>query len=215
MNVTILKGVTVGAVGDSAFAFKGTLTSVTIPDGVTTIGISAFDFCSGLRTVTIGNGVNHIRSFAFRMCHGLTNIVLPGSITNIGYNAFFACSSLKTVYFKGNAPTLEESAFAFGPATVFYKQGTTGWHPRMLTTADRLSVRTNGFGFSIAGTQGLGIVVESSTNFSNPVWSQVGSYTMTSNSLELIDLSWTNNPACFYRAGSVAFGGLSMSLSIP
>jgi len=208
-----IRGLPVGAIGDNAFAFKGTLTSITIPDSVTTIGISAFDFCSGLRTVTIGSNVNHIRSFAFRLCQGLTNVVLPGSITNIGYNAFFGCNSLTTIYFKGNTPSLEDGAFTFAPATIYYKPGTIGWQPRMLATADSLSVRTNGFGFSIAGTRGLSIVVEASTSFSNPVWFQMGSYTLTDNPLELIDLSWTNKPACFYRAGSVAFGGLPMSLS--
>jgi hypothetical protein len=210
-----IQGMPVGAVGDNAFAFKTALTSVTIPNSVSTIGISAFDFCNSLRTVTIGTNVSQIRSFAFRMCHGLTNVVLPGSITNIGYNAFFACNNLTTIRFKGNAPSLEEAAFTFAPATAYYTPGTAGWQPRMVTTADGIGVRTNGFGFAIAGTPGLGFMVESNTNFSNLNWSQVGSYTLTSNSLDLIDLSWTNNPACFYRAGSMSFGGLPMSPTTP
>ncbi|WP_242403069.1 leucine-rich repeat protein, partial [Prevotella scopos] len=44
------------------------LTSVTIPNSVTTIGDNAFIGCSSLTSVTIPNSVTRIGSEAFRNC---------------------------------------------------------------------------------------------------------------------------------------------------
>jgi hypothetical protein len=50
------------------------LTSVTIPNSVTTIGEEAFSDCDGLTSVTIPNSVTAIGEGAFRFCSGLTAI---------------------------------------------------------------------------------------------------------------------------------------------
>ena len=56
-------------------AFKNTsITSVIIPDSVTSIGDSAFYNCSNLTSVTIGNGVTSIGSYAFGNCSNLTSV---------------------------------------------------------------------------------------------------------------------------------------------
>lgn len=51
------------------------LTSITIPDSVTSIGVSAFYNCSGLTAVTIPSGVTSIHSSAFNHCSGLGSII--------------------------------------------------------------------------------------------------------------------------------------------
>ncbi len=61
---TNINGLTVTTIGE--YAFDGhDLTSVTIPDSVTSIGESAFGACFSLTSVTIGNGVTSIGEAAF------------------------------------------------------------------------------------------------------------------------------------------------------
>ena len=62
---------------DSAFADCRGLTSVTIPDSVTSIGSCAFAYCRGLTSVTIPNSVTSIGDGAFADCDGLQSIIIP------------------------------------------------------------------------------------------------------------------------------------------
>ena len=87
---------------DFSFYDCNKLTSVTIPDGVTSIGISAFMKCSGLTNVIIPDRVTSIRVSTFENCDNLTNITIPDSVTTIESYAFYGCS-LKTVLYKGTA----------------------------------------------------------------------------------------------------------------
>ena len=67
------------------------LTSITIPNNVTSIGSSAFEDCSGLTSITIPNNVTSIGSSAFEDCSGLTSITIPNNVTRIGNYAFEGC----------------------------------------------------------------------------------------------------------------------------
>ena len=81
-------------IGSYAFYNCSGLTSVTIPNSVTSIGGSAFYGCSGLTSVTIPNSVTSIGDYAFLNCSGLTSVTIPNSVTSIGRSAFYGCSSL-------------------------------------------------------------------------------------------------------------------------
>ena len=85
-------------VGSISGAFKDckSLTSVTIPNSVTTIGDNAFDGCTGLTSITIPNSVTSIGEYAFSSCSGLTSFPILNSVSSIGNNAFCHCSGLNT-----------------------------------------------------------------------------------------------------------------------
>ena len=85
-------------IGDHAFQACDGLTSVVIPEGVTSIGYAAFAQCGGLTSVTIPEGVTSIEYYAFKDCDGLTSVVIPESVTSIGsYYAFYNCTGLTEI----------------------------------------------------------------------------------------------------------------------
>ena len=93
----LLDGVSVVKVGPEAFFNNTSITSITIPDSVTSIEYAAFDSCTSLASVTIGNSVTSIGEDAFRFCTSLTNITIPDSVTSIGDYAFAVCPRLTSI----------------------------------------------------------------------------------------------------------------------
>ena len=95
-SITIPSSVT--SIGDYAFSECSSLTSISIPSSVTSIGSRAFQYCRGLTSVTIPSSVTSIGSYAFNSCSGLTSITIPSSVTSIGSSAFSGCSGLTSVH---------------------------------------------------------------------------------------------------------------------
>ena len=97
----VVDGISVVKVGDGSPPIFGygntTVTSVTIPDSVTSIGDYAFSNCSSLTSITIPDSVTSIGYFAFYSCSSLTSIAIPDSVTSIGDGAFRSCTSLTSV----------------------------------------------------------------------------------------------------------------------
>ena len=79
------------------FKNNTSITSVVIPNSVTSIGSSAFEGCTGLKSVTIPDSVTSIGYSAFSGCTSLTSVTIPDSVTSIGNDAFYRCTSL-TIY---------------------------------------------------------------------------------------------------------------------
>ena len=71
-------------IGDKAFCYCRGLTSLTLPDGITSIGYCAFFPCSGLTSLTIPAGI--------------TSLNLPNGIHFSGEGAFLVCSGLTSIY---------------------------------------------------------------------------------------------------------------------
>ena len=98
-------------IGDYAFSYCSGLTSVTIPNSVTSIGEYAFYGCSGLTSVTIGNSVTSIGDYAFYGCSGLTSVTIPNSVTSIEQSAFYGCSGLTSVTIGNSVTSIGYDAF--------------------------------------------------------------------------------------------------------
>ncbi len=108
-SVTIPESVT--SIGDYAFYNCSGLTSVTIPESVTSIGSHVFDNCSGLTSVTIPESVTSLGDCAFILCSGLTSVTIPESVTSIGYEAFYGCYGLTSVTIPESVTSIGDSAF--------------------------------------------------------------------------------------------------------
>jgi|GEM_PF-3690101 len=82
-----LGGFPVTRINSIAFKLCSHITSITIPETVTSIGWAAFEGCSGLTSITIPEGVANIELSAFSDCSGLTSITFNSPTTKIGYYA--------------------------------------------------------------------------------------------------------------------------------
>jgi hypothetical protein len=108
-SVTIPNSVT--SLGTSAFAFCTGLTSVTIPNSVSWMVGCAFWGCTGLTSVTIGSGVAVIGLGTFQDCTGLTSVTVPNSVTSLGTSAFAFCTGLTSVTIGSGVTAIGASAF--------------------------------------------------------------------------------------------------------
>ena len=98
-------------IGFAAFYGCTGLTSITIPNGVTSIGRSAFNLCTGLASITIPNSVTSIGDYAFYKCTGLTSVTIPNSVTSIGDYAFYKCTGLTSIIIPNSVTSIGQGAF--------------------------------------------------------------------------------------------------------
>lgn len=118
----------VTTIGHAAF-FNSAVTSVTIPDSVTSIDDNAFGFCSQLTNISIPNSVTFIGFSAFAHCTSLKSITLPSSLSSISEALFSGCSQLTTIHIPVSVTSIGNNAFADCPSlmTVTYPGSKTQW----------------------------------------------------------------------------------------
>ena len=89
------------------------ITTVTLPDELTTIGDYAFYRCSAIMSISIPSSVTSIGEYAFYGCSTLTSIEIPEAVTTIGDYAFSGCTAITTVTsLNETPPTIAENTFS-------------------------------------------------------------------------------------------------------
>ena len=107
----------VTAIGDTAFSHESSITSITVPNTVTSVGERAFFDCRGIRglvyndnilmyvpylsssVISVPEGIKTIHRDAFIDHYNLSTLTIPSSVTDIGSYSFRYCTNLSTVNF--------------------------------------------------------------------------------------------------------------------
>ncbi len=88
------------------------LESVTLPESLTTLDYDAFNSCQSLKTIKIPSGVTAIPGSCFYCCSSLESVTIPEGVMTIGEYAFYFCSNLKSVILPNSLETIEGGLFS-------------------------------------------------------------------------------------------------------
>lgn len=108
---TTINGEYYHTIGENCFSGNTNMTSIVIPDTVTTIEDYAFSNCPGLTSITLPNSLTTIGDGAFLRDAALTSIVIPDGVTTIGAEAFGDCTGLVSVRLPNSLTEIENFAF--------------------------------------------------------------------------------------------------------
>lgn len=126
-SVTIPDSVT--SIPDAAFVNCSELTNISIPNSVTYIGLSAFSSCTSLKSITLPSSLRSISEALFFGCSQLTTIQIPDSVSSIQAYAFYNCGKLETIRIPVSVTSIGDYAFDGCPSsmTVTYSGSKKQW----------------------------------------------------------------------------------------
>ncbi len=119
----------VTSIGISAFAYRDSLVTVSIPDSVTRIGSRAFYQCEALTQIHGCRNVNAIGNMAFVLCSSLSRFAIPAQTTMLGHGAFASCTSLTQLIIPQGMQSIGAEAFynCSSLSQVFYSGAEADW----------------------------------------------------------------------------------------
>lgn len=107
----------VESIGNSAFLECG-ITSLVIPDNVTSLSPSAFASNASLTSVEVGEGLTELPTSAFAFCTALTRVELGSNITSLAEAVFYGDTELNSIVSKAvNPPAVSDGTFMAVPKT--------------------------------------------------------------------------------------------------
>ncbi len=95
----------------NAFARCNYLTSVVLPETITSIEGGAFYDCTYLERIVIPQNVTTIGNSAFYNCKNLHGVIIPETITHFGEQAFWGCAGIAEIVIGENIATIGQWAF--------------------------------------------------------------------------------------------------------
>lgn len=186
---------------------SNSVTSIIIPDSVTSIGDYSFFQCFSLNSITIPYSVTTIGAYAFANSSSspfgtimqLSSIAIPDSVTNIGEKAFYGCTKLTNVTIGNGVTSIGAGAF--------------GGCSSLTSMTLPNSVRTLGFFDESGGSPDLGVFAFcsnlTSINIGNGV-TIIGKNSF----LGCLSLTSIAIPSSVTVIGNSAFSGCSSLISI-
>ena len=104
---------TLTTIGNTSFQGAQSLTSVTIPASVTSIGGAGFNYCSGITSLIFEDNsvLDSLGVQCFMNCSSLTSITLPESLTSMSTHVFMSCSSLTSINIPDSVTTIGSYTF--------------------------------------------------------------------------------------------------------
>jgi len=166
------------AVPDNQFSLHGNLTTVKLPQGLTSIGGNAFTRCTKLVTVEVPGTVNTIGECAFMSCHILENCDLSAcQLVTIPNSCFNGCEKLSSFTIPSTVTSIGYSAFR-------YCESFTSPLPVGLTSIEQDA-------FEGAAMENVDVVI--------PEWGYIGQWAFSGTRIRSIELPSTcyDHPNCF------------------
>ena len=116
-------------IADNLFSFQGVtykskITSVVMPNGLTTLADGAFNGCTSLNNVGWSPALTSIGATAFYNT-GFTSITIPEGVTSIGSQAFAFCKSLGSITFPATLQTVGADVIEKSPVIALYSRSLT------------------------------------------------------------------------------------------
>lgn len=87
------------------------LENVLIPDSITALGNGVFQGCESLEYITLPDSITKIGDLAFGNCYSLSSIILPNKLTNIAAAMFGGCSALTSINIPKSVTSIGGLAF--------------------------------------------------------------------------------------------------------
>ena len=116
-------------IADNLFSFQGgpwksKITSVVMPNGLTTLADGAFNGCTSLNNVGWSPALTSIGATAFYNT-GFTSITIPEGVKSIGMQAFAFCAKLSSITFPATLETVGATVIEKSPVIALYSRNPT------------------------------------------------------------------------------------------